>query len=87
MLCRIITENKNRDEIVSIVKYHFDGFTIIPTIGYWQGIAEKSLVVEISGYFDDTMIDGVEKIAERIKVLNNQDAVLVQWLECKSELK
>jgi len=87
MLCRIITEDKNRNGIIDLVKYCFDGFTIIEAAGYWKGQVENSLVIEICGYFDDTMIDGVEKIAERIKVLNKQEAVLIQWLECKSELK
>lgn len=83
MLYRIITEDINRGEIVEIVKQYFDSFTLIPAFGYWQGILEGSLIIEIGG----PILGGeVFDLADRIKQFNKQDIVLVQCVDCESEL-
>jgi len=85
MLYRIITEDKNRDGIVDIVKEYFDGFTLIPAIGYWQGIKENSLIIEIDVKHPLSKYR-IKVIAKRIKELNEQQAVIVQQINVKSEL-
>jgi hypothetical protein len=71
---RIYTEDKNRADIETIVARHFDSFTIIPTIGYWKGVAENSLIIEI---FGNDQFTTVKEVAEYIKELNKQECVLV----------
>lgn len=84
MLYRILTEDKNRDGIVGIIKECFTGFTLIPAIGYWQGIKENSLIIEINASSLDEY--RINVIAKQIKILNNQQAVMVQQIDVKSEL-
>lgn len=47
MLYRIVTEDKNRERIIRAVSAKFDGFTLLPTTGFWRGTREKSIVIEI----------------------------------------
>lgn len=87
MLYRILTEDKNREGIVDIIKIRFAGFTLIPAIGYWQGIKENSLIIEIE---IETLLkyheNSIHEIARQIKVLNNQQVVMVQRIDVKSGL-
>jgi len=85
MLYRITTEDKNRNVIVHIVKEYFDGFTLIPAIGYWQGIKENSLIIEIDVKHPLSKYR-MRTLAKRIKELNEQQAVMVQRINVKSEL-
>lgn len=85
MLYRILTEDKNREGIINIVKKHFDGFTLIPTIGYWEGTKENSLIIEINIPLDRNSFM-ILVVANQIKVLNQQQAVLVQKINMESDL-
>lgn len=78
MLYRIQTENVNRDSIEKIVSHYFDGFTIIDAIGYWQGIRENSLIIEIACIHPSS---DIEKIAFEIKIANKQQCVLISAIE------
>jgi len=73
---RIYTENVNREDIIRIVGEHFEGFTLLNGVGYWQGTPEQSLVIEIIGTEKDSA--NVELVAYKIKKNNHQQAVLVQ---------
>lgn len=93
MIYRILTEDKNRAEIVGIVEEHFDSFTIYEAKGYWRGIAENSLVIEIDTLGNaeiDKADNKIEKtityIAKRIKHVNHQEAVLIQRFDVASQL-
>ncbi len=70
---RILTENINRPLIVDILSKYFDSFTLTEHKGYWKGVPESSLSVEVIGaaYAD------VLRAASAIRTANNQDAVLV----------
>jgi hypothetical protein len=74
---RICTEDKQRGDIEMIVSKSFQGYTILQADGYWNNVFEHSLIIEIvtPHYYQ------VKEVAEKIKVLNNQDAVLIQALE------
>lgn len=53
MLFRLyIGSNNNTHKLeskkaIKIVSKHFEGLTAIPVNGYWQGKAEKSLIIEV----------------------------------------
>lgn len=70
----IYTEDVNREAIVALCNEHLPGYTLIPALGYWQGKAEQSLVIEHVG--EDAGRKMVE-LAIAIKQLNRQDSVLL----------
>ncbi len=78
MLYRILTENKNLDNVKKLAAAHFDGFTIYKAVGYWKGNEEESLVIEIWAQEKDEAM--VRALAEKIKVINSQESVLIQEL-------
>ena len=41
------THKVEKDKITIILNNYLDGYSIINTVGYWQGINEKSVIVEI----------------------------------------
>jgi hypothetical protein len=75
---RILTENKNLDQILPLIQ---DG-TVYSAIGLWHGVKEKSLVIEITG----EPLRVIESIAREIKVINNQEAVMIQEIPDQTEL-
>jgi hypothetical protein len=71
---RIITEDKNEQETKTILDtYAPNGYTVTKSFGTWKGLTEPSLVIDFVGLKSHI----VYAIAERIKAVNNQDAVLV----------
>ena len=75
----IHTEDVNRDGIIAILDRYFDAYTLIPAIGRWKGKAEASLIIQIAdtGAHSARATDVVIRIADEIKALNNQEAVLI----------
>jgi len=97
VLYRIITQNKNRSEIITMLRRHFDGFTIYRATGYWKDTIEPALIIELDDIGDYTAQneytfreDGfgreVEEVVKQIKTMNKQDCVLLQQISCISEL-
>lgn len=82
MTYRILTENKNKTQIAEIVSRRFEGFTLLDGQGYWKGNSEGSLVVEID--CDKKKEKDIRFIAQRIKLANKQEAVLVQKIKSES---
>ena len=83
MLYRIITENKNKAAILSMVSGVFDGFTAIESTGFWRGKQENSLIIEIvCPEFNYKDLIGV---CIAIKRYNCQESVLLQAIELSSE--
>ena len=83
---RIYTEDLQEDKIAEIVSCSFEGFTIYHANGYWNGVAEKSLIIEIIGDFDEEKEKRVNRVARSIKRLNHQECVLIQKFHCESFL-
>jgi hypothetical protein len=83
MLCRIQTEDINRDSIIAIVAQNFESFTIIPAIGYYRGKPENSIIIEIedSGQNAYKM---VLNTADNIRKQNKQECVLISRSESYS---
>jgi len=76
----IYTEDKNLAKIEAILNDSIiiQGYTIINTQGYWQGIKEKALKIEIllepCNKLNYTNI--LKAICKKIKAVNKQEAVL-----------
>ena len=79
---RIYTEDTNRKGILACVSAAFEGFTVIPAQGYWKGERENSLVLE----FETEDAGAVYALAESIRTLNHQEAVLVTYTPSTSKL-
>ncbi len=74
IMYRILTEDKNRKEIYTILKsLHVAGFTVFNAIGSWQGAREHSLAIDLI----DVPKQDVLTIAKTIKEWNRQESVLV----------
>lgn len=80
-LFRILTEAKNDEKTRNLVALYFDGFTAIPGVGFWHGQAESTVVFEF--YTLDSV--RVYELAKAIKVLNEQESVLVEEIDCKGD--
>lgn len=72
-MTRIYTEDKNRDGIIRVLDAHFEGYTVIPTLGRWKGVNENSLCIELL----NADASRVLVAAHQIKALNAQESVLV----------
>ncbi len=81
MTYRIYTEDKNRSAIVKYLTMRTDGFTLIPCLGYWKGVPEESLIIEIAG--SELTQKDVEEISNDIKLYNNQECVLISMQKSK----
>jgi hypothetical protein len=82
-LYRIITENKNRDWLELHISKSFDGFSIIEQTGYWKNERESSLCIEIVTNFDVCVL---QRLCQEICRYNEQEAILLQELDCKAWL-
>lgn len=71
----IYTEDVNRENILHIINKFFTGYNLQVLTGYWKGVKEKSLKIEVIGLPWD--YSGIEKIAKDIKKLNKQEAVYI----------
>jgi len=80
---KIYTESKtdfNKNSL-KIINNFYDGFTVNHSIGFWKGIQEKSIVIEvIQKNFDN---NNIVKICNKIKKQNKQENVYftIQKLE------
>lgn len=73
-LYRLFTQDSpNLPELVSRL---FPGFSILSSLGYWKGVSESSVCIEI--LTDDA--DSISILATDIKVANQQESILVQRL-------
>lgn len=71
---RIVTEDKNVEGIkAALLGFDLD-FTLFRGIGSWRGKEEPSLAVEL----DRISREMAEDLAYRIKIMNEQEAVLLQ---------
>jgi uncharacterized membrane-anchored protein YitT (DUF2179 family) len=81
MLYRILTENKNRKQIIKLVSDRFDGFTVIKTQGYWKGQTERSLIIEINTNAEWE----IKEICQEIRDYNKQECVMLQKILTNTE--
>jgi len=79
---RIYTEEKNKKSIVALVSHQCESFTVQPTLGYYRGRAEKSIVIEIAGASELK----IKRLADRIRKMNGQQSILILRLHGESEV-
>lgn len=82
-LFRICTENTNRAAVEQLAKEYFDAFTLIDGKGFWRGIPESALVIEVM--LEASYAGRVRRFAEKLRALNDQECVLVQTIELEAE--
>ena len=86
MIYKIWVEDRGDTSLVSrIVGERFKGFSILSAVGIWEGKREASLCIEIDSLGENCYRQVLE-VAERLRVVFNQQAVLVQRLESASVL-
>jgi hypothetical protein len=74
---RIQTEDVNRDGVLALLDQAFEAYTVNLSLGRWKGKSEPSLTIEVTG----TTYEAVSKVAEDIRSMNAQEAVLVSEYE------
>jgi hypothetical protein len=77
---RILTQDKNRALIETIVDSYVDGYTVTLTYGVWKGEHEFSLALD----FVDVAEELVFIVAKEIKEVNEQESVLVVYFPSTS---
>jgi hypothetical protein len=68
---RIYTESK--DNIADLVSKFFDNFTLYHGTGYYKGISENSVTIEIILPLQDT--ENIDKLCNYIRIMNSQELV------------
>jgi hypothetical protein len=84
-LYRIYTENKNLNKVRNLLNVCFECYTIIDGQGTWKSKGEKSIIVELilNGEVNEKRVYAV---AESIKTINKQEAVLITAHEVETRL-
>lgn len=83
MIIRICTENKNRAEVSVLIDRYFDCYSIFQGLGAWNGVYEQSLLIEVAidaSEDEETAKRAAVELAQEIKTLNAQEAVLVEYI-------
>ena len=87
MLFRIFTENRNLEGVHKICSNLFNGYSMFFVIGNYKGQEEPGICIEIDSVGQEGYLDTrVNQAADEIKVLNNQECVLVQKINCTSQM-
>ena len=79
---RILTEEKNVKQVKATLTGLGLDFTLYRARGSWRGQEERSLAIEL----DNVTRKRAEDAAKLIKVMNNQEAVLLQEIPVGSQL-
>jgi len=85
-LYRIVTENKNYNDILVYLMEHKLDATIIQANGLWQGKAEKSIVIEIFINSPVAIYRAIEHLVFWLKKHNKQDKIMLQILDADVKL-
>jgi hypothetical protein len=80
----IFTENLNLNMVVKIVSSHFQGYSIVKQLGYWEGQQEQSLNIVIFGNSSD--LCAIEDVIDRIKTLNKQHCILLSITDVMTKM-
>ena len=72
------TKELENDKIEKSLVKHFEGFTALEVIGYWQGSKEKTLLVETITEKSDSEL---AKITKELCELLDQDTIILEIVE------
>lgn len=75
MIYRIQTEDKNRAALLDLVGRYFPGFTVQGAIGYYKGVREPSVSIEVMA--PSSMSHVLRFICKVITQQNRQECVLL----------
>jgi len=70
---RILTEDKNRELVYSILDKWLKGYPVTEATGAWKGQRERSLVIDVV----NETASKIKWVAECIKYENGQESVLI----------
>lgn len=70
-------------KILKIVNRYYPGFTSYQVMGYWQGIPEKSLVVEVGTQTVEN--ETIQKLAKELAKELKQEAIGVQMINSEMQ--
>ncbi len=70
------THKLEKAKAIEVISEYFDGFTAYEVIGYWKGIKEKTLKVEIA--VDSTADTTIIQVCKQLKELLHQEAIMVE---------
>lgn len=79
---RIATEAKNVEQIEAFLCGFGLDYTLVPGKGAYHGVEESSVIIEL----ENSLRGHVEYAAETIKIMNRQEAVMVQEIPSISKL-
>jgi hypothetical protein len=82
MMYRILTEDMNVDQLKGMLVGLGLDFTVLNAQGCWHGQRENSIAIE----FDNISRNRAEDVAQIIKSINRQEAVLLQEFPVNSQL-
>lgn len=61
------TKKLESKKAIKTVSLYFDGFSVSQILGYWQGQAEKTLLIEIETIEKTKIIDLSKKLARELQ--------------------
>ena len=70
---KIVEECKAKD----IINKYFDGYTIIKTQGFWQGIPENSIIIELLE--EENTADTIYKMITELREELQQNSILLTY--------
>jgi len=79
---RILTERKNLQKIKAVLRRLGLDYTLVNAEGSWQGQTESSIAIELDAITWRT----TQQLAQLIKTMNDQQAVLIQTIPSSSRL-
>ena len=68
------TKKVEKSKIQKIVSKHFDGFSLIESTGFYKGLREKSVIVEV---LTDKKLSDLLSIKEELRLSLAQESVLM----------
>lgn len=88
MIIRICTENLNIGKVRDLTSVYFDAYTLLQGHGVWKGKEEHSLTIDIAANDGDEgqAVRFARELAEKIKDLNKQEAILLEFIDSRNVL-
>ena len=69
------THKLEKTKIEQTLATHFEGFTAFEVIGYWKGLKEKTLKIEVITELADSQLANIGK---ELKIKLKQESVLME---------
>ena len=70
--------------ILGLINMYFKNFTLIDVVGYYKGTSESSKILRIIDI--DNRVINIENIIDTMKVIANQECILLTITEINAKL-